>query len=207
LKVAKIDILSYRLYRQLSIRELKSTILDKFIFLSKFIKYPKSIGSLTPSSKFLAQAMIKPIDWESARLIVELGAGTGIFTRYIEQLKHPHCKGIIFEQDEEMAKRLMKLYRGFYYYSRAEELYSVMQKPGLYEADYILSGLPFANLTQSMRDRILDGVVRSLKPGGLFIQFQYSLQMKNKLYERFTKIDLEFVPLNIPPAFIYFCHK
>lgn len=207
LKGVKIDILSFRLERELAIQELKNNILDKIIFLSKFIKSPKIIGSITPSSTFLAQAMIKPIDWKNARSIVELGAGTGIFTRYIQQLKHPHCKGIIFEQDEEMAGRLIKLYRGFYYSSRAEDLYPILQKLGLYEVDYILSGLPLANFTQSLRDRILDGVVRSLKPGGLFIQFQYSLQMKNQLYERFAKIDLGFVPLNIPPAFVYYCQK
>ena len=81
------------LERKLSMQEPKSPIIDKVIFLYKFIKSPKSIGSITPSSTFLAQAMIKPINWNDARAIVELGAGTGIFTRYIQQLKHPYCKG------------------------------------------------------------------------------------------------------------------
>lgn len=207
LKETKTGILSFPQGRELSIRELKSTIIDKAVFLSKFIKSPQKIGSITPSSNFLAQAMIRPIDWENARLIVELGAGTGIFTRHIERLKHPQCKGVIFEQDVEMAGRLKQLYRGFYYSSRAEDLYAVLQKLGLYEADYVLSGLPLANFTGSLRDRIIDGVFRSLKPGGLFIQFQYSLQMKNKLTERFTKMELRFVPLNIPPAFVYYCYK
>ena len=193
--------------RELSIQDLKSIISDKLIFLYKFINSPQSIGSITPSSTFLAKVMIKPIDWENARSIVELGAGTGVITRYIQQLKHPHCKGIIFEKDKEMAKRLMKCYQGLYYRSRAEDLYLVLQQLDLCEVDCILSGLPLANFPQSLRDRILHEVLLSLKPGGLFIQFQYSLQMKNQLQKRFTKIDLRFVPLNIPPAFVYYCYK
>lgn len=176
-------------------------------FLLKFIKSSKNIGSITPSSAFLAKAMIKPIDWKKARSIVELGAGTGVFTKHIEQLKYPHCRGIIFEKDEEMVKSLMKSYPGLYFHSRAEDIYAVLQQIGLSKVDCILSGLPFATFPQPLRDQILDGVTRSLRTGGLFIQFQYSLQMKNQLHKRFKKIDLKFVLLNIPPAFVYYCYK
>lgn len=186
---------------------LRRIILDKFLFLHKFVKSPRCIGSVTPSSIFLAQAVIKPIDWNNIRSIVELGAGTGVFTGYIQRLKHPDCKGIIFEQDSEMVHRLMQIYPRLNYRYYAEELYPVIQQLGLSEVDCILSGLPFMNFPQSLRDRILDGVVNSLKPGGLFIAFQYSLQMKNQLSKRFKKIDLGFVPLNIPPAFVYYCYK
>lgn len=190
-----------------TMQEIKRIIIDKFIFLHKFAKSPRYIGSVTPSSIFLAQAIIKPIDWNNIRSIVELGAGTGAFTGYIQRLKHPDCKGIIFEQDSEMVHRLMQLYPRFNYHNHAEDVYSVIQKLGLSEVDCILSGLPFANFSQSLRDHILDGVVRSLKPGGLFIAFQYSLQMRSQLSRRFKKIDLGFVPLNIPPAFVYYCYK
>jgi len=116
--------------------------------------------------------MIKPIDWENTRSIV--GAGTGVFTRYVHELKHPHCKAVIFERDREMTRRLRWLYRGLHYRSRAEDLYPAIRQLGLSEVDCILSGLPFAVLPRSVRVQVLEGVVRSLKPGGLFIQFQYS---------------------------------
>jgi phospholipid N-methyltransferase len=186
---------------------LKRSVFEKANFLYKFIQSPKRIGSITPSSDFLAQAMIYPIDWNNTRSIVELGAGTGIFTRYIQQLKHPKCQGIVFEQDKEMAMYLQNLYPGLHYHSRAEELYPVLQQHGLSKVDCILSGLPFMNFPQAIRERILNGVAHSLKPGGLFIQFQYSLQMKHQLSKRFTKVDVRFVPLNVPPAFVYYCYK
>jgi phospholipid N-methyltransferase len=151
--------------------------------------------------------MINPIDWNSTRSIVELGAGTGVITRYIHQFKHPKCQGIIFEQDEELIMYLKRIYQGLHYHSRAEDLYPVLQERGLSEVDCILSGLPFMNFSPDLRERILNGVFLSLKPGGLFIQFQYSLQMKRHLVNIFTNVDLRFVPLNIPPAFVYYCYK
>jgi phospholipid N-methyltransferase len=186
---------------------IKQIVSEKANFLYKFVQSPKRIGSITPSSNFLARAMIRPIDWNNTRSVVELGAGTGTFTRYILQLKHPQCQGIIFEQDQEMTKYLRKLYPGLHYRSQAEDLYPVLQQLGLSEVDYILSGLPFMNFPQAVRERILNGVALSLKPGGLFIQFQYSLQMKNQLLKRFSRVDLKFIPFNVPPAFVYYCYK
>lgn len=186
---------------------IQKSISERANFLYKFLQSPRNIGSLTPSSFYLAQAMIEPIDWKNTRAIVELGAGTGVFTRFIQQSKNPECLGIIFEQDKEMINYLMKLYPGFSYHSSAEELYTVIRQLGLSEVDHILSGLPFMNFPQGLRERILNDVILSLKPGGLFIQCQYSLQMKKQLSKRFTKVDIRFVPLNIPPAFVYYCYK
>jgi len=75
------------------------------------------------------------------------------------------------------------------------------------QVDVIISGLPFAVLPQSLRDEILTGVYRALKPNGIFVTFQYSLQMKKQLVKLFDSVDLSFVPLNIPPAFVYRCQK
>lgn len=189
-----------------SINTLKHMTSDQAIFLYKFLESPTIIGSITPSSPFLAQAMIKPVNWNQVRVIVELGAGTGVFTQYVHRLKHSDCRGIISEQDQVMRRRLMRMYEGLNYFSHAEDIYLVIQNLGLSEVDCVLSGLPFANFPQVLRDRILDGVTSSLKPGGLFVMFQYSLQMKRQLQQRFSKIDIRFVPLNIPPAFVYYCY-
>lgn len=190
-----------------AVRRLKRMLIERAIFFHKFTKSPRSIGSVIPSSVFLAHAVIRPIDWENVRSIVELGAGTGVFTRYIEQFRRPDCTGVIFEQDREMGGRLAQSYPGLYHHCRAEEVYPVVRQLGISEVDCILSGLPFANFPQSLRDRILDGVVDSLKPGGMFIAFQYSQQMKSQLCRRFSRVDISFVPLNIPPAFVYYCYK
>lgn len=178
---------------------------EKTYFLKKFLRSPKKIGSITPSSPFLAQAMFKTVDWQSVQTIVELGAGTGVFTRQIHARKLNRCEAIIFECDDDMRRRLQRLYPDFHYYENAKNICADIRALGLTQVDCIISGLPFANFSQSLRNCILEGVVNSLKPGGQFIAFQYSLQMKKQLNERFKNVELSVVPLNLPPAFVYYC--
>lgn len=186
--------------------KLKYAVKEKFIFLNQFAHNPKRVGSIIPSSDFLVQTMIGPISWDETKTIVELGAGTGVLTRYIEKLRSPESKSFIFEIDNRMRERLERIYPDINCHEDACDLVSILDKQEL-RADYILSGLPFANFSQELRDKILDGVVDSLKPGGLFITFQYSLQMKQQLEQRFNHVDIKFSPINIPPAFVYFCSK
>ncbi|PRP96638.1 hypothetical protein TUN_33020 [Bacillus sp. M21] len=56
-------------------------------FLSEFIKNPKNTGAIAPSSKILATKMVDTINFETAKCIVELGPGTGVFTKEIIKRK------------------------------------------------------------------------------------------------------------------------
>ena len=53
------------------------------LFLRQFVQSPRTVGAVLPSSPALARAMLAPIDFASARTIVEFGPGTGAFTREI----------------------------------------------------------------------------------------------------------------------------
>ncbi|MGA8943791.1 MAG: phospholipid methyltransferase, partial [Thermoactinomyces sp.] len=75
---------------------------EQWIFFSKFVQSPRQVGSIAPSSKFLAKKMLAPIDWKHASVIAELGAGTGALTKYIHLFKHPDCKLFVFEKDPQM---------------------------------------------------------------------------------------------------------
>ncbi|HBV87951.1 MAG TPA: hypothetical protein DEF42_15180 [Desulfosporosinus sp.] len=90
--------------------EAHANLTDKLTFLMKFIESPTQVGSITPSSRFLAEKMVRPIDWDQVKAVAELGAGTGAFTNYINALKSPNCKVAVFEKDEEMRDQLYNLY-------------------------------------------------------------------------------------------------
>jgi phospholipid N-methyltransferase len=55
--------------------------LEGFLFLKQYIKNPRMIGAVLPSSRNLARKMIEDIDFEKAECIVEYGPGTGVFTK------------------------------------------------------------------------------------------------------------------------------
>src|SRR5579885_1968630 len=54
---------------------------DWWLMLRKFAQHGTSIASFVPSSRFLARMTCKGIDYDAARCIVELGAGTGPITQ------------------------------------------------------------------------------------------------------------------------------
>lgn len=182
-------------------------IKERLLFLYNFLQAPGQVGSITPSSHALAKQMMEPIDWEQASTIVELGAGTGVFTKRIEELKRPEANLVAFEKEESMRKRLENLFPGVLFEEDAAHLTRVLSEAGFGQADCIISGLPFANFPQDLRDRIMSEVYAALKPNGVFVAFQYSLQMKKQLSAVFEDVSVKLVPLNLPPAFVYVCRK
>jgi phospholipid N-methyltransferase len=184
-----------------------NAIREKLLFLYKFTLAPKQIGSVTPSSAFLAKKMIEPVPWNRMKAVAELGAGTGAITKYIDQAKTKRTKVVLFEKDPQLYKDLVSRYPDFSCHTDACHLDSALHSEGIEQLDCILSGLPFFNFPQQLRDRLMDQIEASLKPGGLFIAFQYSQQMRRQLERQFDIERIHFVPFNVPPAFVYVCRK
>jgi len=180
---------------------------SRVAFLYKFLLEPGKIGSITPSSSFLTNAMLANLPWDHMETIVELGAGTGVFTNFIAKHKKESCQVLVVERDFEMRKLLKSAHPTFHYGAKAERLDRLLYLHNLPPADCIVSGLPFAAFSEQLRHEIIAAAYRSLKPGGIFVAFQYSLQMRKMLNSYFNKVTISFVPINIPPAFVYSCRK
>ncbi len=57
--------------------------LDHLRFLQMFVKTPRTVGAIAPSGRALAAEIIRQAGVKRARTVVELGGGTGAFTRSI----------------------------------------------------------------------------------------------------------------------------
>ncbi|MCS7458980.1 phospholipid methyltransferase [Paenibacillus doosanensis] len=187
--------------------DVNALVQEKFLFLHKFLRSPKQMGSITPSSKFLARAMVRHIPWHEVSAAAELGAGTGAITEQIQVNLKERTKLLLFEKDGILRDQLAVKYPGAACYADACHIRNAMKSEGIGQLDAIVSGLPFFNFPQGLRDNIMKEVAASLKPGGYFIAFQYSLQMKHKLSGDFDMETIDFVPFNLPPAFVYVCRK
>ena len=75
-------------------------------FIKEFWKDKKMIGSILPSSKFLAAKMLNHIPLENTKLIIELGPGTGIFTEKIIEKIDASTHLIVLELNPELCKDL-----------------------------------------------------------------------------------------------------
>lgn len=182
---------------------------EKLLFLYKFARSPKQIGSVTPSSGFLGRTMTEPVNWGQIRAVAELGAGTGAITRHIASARRPDTRVVLFEKDPSLRSELRRRYPQFGCHADACGMDLALRREGIGpgQLDCVLSGLPFFNFPQRLRDVLLDQIVAALKPDGLFVAFQYSRQMKKQLDRQFVLDRVAFVPLNVPPAFVYVCRK
>ncbi|KAA2294932.1 phospholipid methyltransferase, partial [Clostridioides difficile] len=104
---------------------------------------PKHVGSIIPSSRFLASKMVKQASWLEAKAVAELGSGTGPITRYIHQQVQDSTKVLLFEMNETMRNTLKTAYPEFSCYPDAARLVESMNQEGVQQMDYIFSGLPF----------------------------------------------------------------
>ena len=180
---------------------------EKTIFLKNFIKNPKQVGSIIPSSKRLSKKMANQIDYKNAKTILELGPGTGPYTGLILKNKKEETKYIAFEKSKDMEKILKNKFKKIKIYNKAEEMTEVLKKEKIKKVDHIISGLPFTVLEKDIRETILEQIYDNLEEGGKFITFQYSLDLYKYLKEKYSKVEIKFVLLNIPMTFIYVCTK
>ncbi|MCB9188006.1 MAG: methyltransferase [Flavobacteriales bacterium] len=177
-------------------------------FIKEFFKARRQVGALAPSSKFLMKKMIKPIDFSTAKCIIELGPGNGIFTKGILEQMNSDCKLFSFELNQsfyEQIKSEINDHRLTLLNRSAEDIISVIEEYGIEKVDYIVSSLPLTVIPSEIKTVILDRAKNALSDDGKYIQFQYTLNAKKLLEERFSSVKIEFTAANFPPAFIYQC--
>ncbi len=175
-------------------------------FLKTFFQERKQVGALAPSSRFLVKKMCDKIDFDSAKVIVELGPGTGVFTSEILKRANADTKIFVIELNEDFYKLLEQKFndpRIILLRESADNLDKILAEHGAQETDAILSSLPLAVIPDNIRKKIIIKSYDSLRKGGVYVQYQYSLNAKKLLEKKFGKLKMGFVAINIPPAFIY----
>ena len=182
----------------------------QLLFARNFFRYPKLLGSLVPSSRFLVDQLLRHVDWDSARLIVEYGPGIGTFTGEILRRMRPDALLVAIELNDAFVEYLGASYsdpRLHVFRGSALEVDVFLRELARADADAIVSGIPFSTLASELRERILSKTSDALGPGGHFLAYQFSRALLPHLRGTFREIREEFVPLNILPARIYCCSK
>ena len=127
---------------------------DKLLFFSAFLKYPKEIGSVVPSSKFLIKEVLKNIDFKNARYIAEYGPGTGCITSEILKRARKGAKILCFETNKRFytyLKNKIKDERFIIINDSSENIMDYVKKYNIPKIDYVVSGLPFSSLSVSKK--------------------------------------------------------
>lgn len=176
-------------------------------FLKEFWKDKQMVGAISPSTRFLGEKMIENVDFDKARMIVELGPGTGVFTELILNRMHPDAKLLVFELNDSFYQNLAKRFDD----PRVQIIHDSAEKIADYtdgkKVDAVISSLPLMVFSEELRNNVVNAAYDSLKKDGKYMQFQYSLQSKKLLQSVYKTVSVKFTMKNLPPAFVYTCSK
>jgi len=185
-------------------------------FFRTFLSNPLQVGAVVPSGRALTREILSPIDFDSAKVLVELGPGTGAFTAEVLKRRHGDTRLIAVELNPDMAEWIsrrhpeVELVR-----DDARNLRRHLRARGIERVDAIISGLPFTVFPAQVQSGILESVHDALAPDGQFVTFSYYHCVLMPGAHRFEKLlektfrRVERVPAiwNVPPAFVFRCRR
>jgi phospholipid N-methyltransferase len=186
-----------------------------FTFLKEYFRNVKEIGSVVPDSQVCFNALLKHVPFDTAKIILEFGAGSGTVTREILKRKKKDTVFISFEKNPTFYERLMDNVQGPNFKALQRDVFQstrvLMQETqvGKGDVDCIVSTLPCSSL--EFDALIRDAVLPLLSGNGCFVQYVHSIsvfkgfRLKPLLSRYFPSIKADFVLRNIPPVLIYTC--
>lgn len=182
----------------------------RWAFFQQWLRNPRAIAALAPSSRVLAREMIVQLP-PSAERIIEFGGGTGVFTRAL--IDHGVAPGqlMVVELNGALHRMLKhrfpatRVVRG-----DARNVAALVAREKFAEiggVDAVISGLGLLSMSRDVQREILAAAFNVLKPDGRFIQFTYG-PVGPVPRELLGELDLKsrrasVAWFNVPPATVY----
>lgn len=175
-------------------------------FFGAWLADPWRVAAIAPSGPALARLMTREVV-SGAGSILELGPGTGAFTRALLDRGVGERELTLVECDAKFARLLEAQFPAArVLHMDATQLSRQRIFPDATVAA-ALSGLPLLSMSPRQVIHLLAGVFRSLRPGGAFYQFTYGPRcpvpraILNRLGLRATLVG--WTARNLPPAAVY----
>ena len=175
-------------------------------FFLAWLANPRRVGAIVPSSAALADAITADLTPASAP-IIELGPGSGVFTRSIIARGIPENRLALIESGPEFVHKLEREFpRAFVRQMDATGL-SRVELFGGESAGAIVSGIPLLLMPMKSVKALLDGAFERLRADGAFDQFTYGrgtpipYAILRSLGLTAARIGGTFA--NLPPASVY----
>jgi phosphatidylethanolamine/phosphatidyl-N-methylethanolamine N-methyltransferase len=164
--------------------------------------------------------MVRPLPLKKARVVVEVGPGTGVMTRALLDRIPFEATLLAFEINPRFSSYLKSNVpdsRLEIINASAETLSSEVHRHGYDRVDAVVSSLALGFLSPSQRQTFLSEVGALLDGTGVFTQYQYipNLQVRNGQVSRFSLVHLlrryfrsiqqTLIWRNLPPAVVFVC--
>ena len=187
---------------------IKANRRSKLFFLKQYLRNPFGTGGVAPSGRQLAKLMVARIAPQPSEVIVELGPGTGVFTRELLAQGVEPANLILVEFNTEFVKFLKREFPNLRIVEGpAQNLLQLLKTLGQASVKKIISGIPLRSMKPSECRQIAMAVAAVLEPGGIFVQFSY---FKASPVPKEVAAEVGLVGQcvggvlnNVPPAFVW----
>lgn len=205
---------------------------DTLVFLKESVHDFVSVGTVLPTSKYLAHEVTHPLGRERGPLdILEVGPGTGPITEEIMERMIPGDTLALYEIGERFVRLLEEKIDSTPKYAAMKDRIAIHVRPvqaitPAERYDYIIMGIPTNNLEPGSVAEIMYKMLAALKPGGTFCYYEYVInsmrrtmlsgdKLKKHLHRQAVlrqvqkryEYKRENVLLNLPPLFVHYLHN
>lgn len=185
----------------------QSTPICEFTTFAKaWLRSPLKVGAVVPSGPVLARAITSEID-ETTGPVLELGPGTGVFTRALLARGVTAKNLTLLEYDPKLAKLLCARFPDVRVVSACA---TKLDSLGLFDekgVGAIVSGLPLLSMPHTTIHRILEGAFSQLTDDGAIYQFTYRplCPVPRKVMKSLglQSVCTSFSMRNLPPAWVF----
>ncbi len=181
---------------------------ELLLFGGNFLRHPRMLGSIVPSSRFLVRRVLRPIEWDRARVLVEYGPGVGTMTGRMLAHMRPDAMLILFETNPAFVRYLRRIFldpRLHVVEGSAVSAPDMVRALGAEHADYVVSGIPYSTIPPKVREQILEGTHALLNSRGLLLVYQFTRAVLPDLRRIFGTVEEAFEPRNVLPARLFYC--
>jgi phosphatidylethanolamine/phosphatidyl-N-methylethanolamine N-methyltransferase len=170
-------------------------------FFKHWLAAPMTVGSVMPSSRYLADAVADGVEGFDA--IIEVGAGTGSITKSLIQ-RHPSATLMLFELGDRLAVELSRKFPHAHVVSGSfHENVSLLQN--LPAKTVIVSGLPMQSLSPHIKAPTIARFAELLlaNKARRLVQFTYLPKIPFTAPPGLCWRRIKTVWRNVPPANIW----
>ena len=180
----------------------------------------QSTAAIVPSSRYLVRAMVEPLRWKSAEVVLELGPGTGAMTRELLGFLPQDALLLAFEVNPDFVRYLrgaidderLQIVEG-----SAETAAGELRRHGIERVDGVVSSLGTTLMDEMLVDSVFRGIAPFLDENSTITQYQYlssvrwegvrpvNFNVRSVLDRYFQAVGSNIVWRNIPPAVVHEC--
>jgi phosphatidylethanolamine/phosphatidyl-N-methylethanolamine N-methyltransferase len=175
------------------------------LFFRQWLRSPKSMGAVIPSSRVLARAVTEAVRWAPGEHVIELGAGTGAISQGLIDAGIPPEALMMIELDRQLFDYLRTRFPAVRVVNGdATRMVDLARQQGISRVSTIISGLPMVTMPLAFQRAIIEQSFELLGPDGYLLQYSYSPVAP--IPARKLGVDaklVKFVVRNVPPATVW----